>query len=54
MIALRLIEEARAAGCSIEIEDGDLVVEADRDPPAELITSLRRHKAALMAALFAS
>jgi hypothetical protein len=51
MIALRLIEEARAAGCSIEVEDGDLVVEADRDPPAELIASLRQHKAELIAAL---
>jgi hypothetical protein len=51
MIALRLIENASAAGCSIEVEDGDLVVESDRDPPAELIASLRRHKAELIAAL---
>jgi hypothetical protein len=50
MIAHRLIN-ARAAGCSIEVEDGDLVVEADRDPPAELIASLRRYKAELIAAL---
>jgi hypothetical protein len=51
VIALRLIEDAKAAGCSLEIEDGDLVIEADRDPPAELIASLRRHKAELIAAL---
>jgi hypothetical protein len=51
VIALRLIEDARAAGCSLEIENGDLVVEADRDPPAELLASLRRHKAELIAAL---
>jgi hypothetical protein len=51
MIALRLIEDAQAAGCSLEIENGDLVVEADRDPPAELLASLRRHKAELIAAL---
>jgi hypothetical protein len=51
MIALLLIEDARAAGCSIKVEDGDLVVEADRDPPAELIASLRPHKAELIAAL---
>jgi hypothetical protein len=48
MIAHRLIEYARAAGCSIEIEDGDLVVEADCDPPADLIASLRQHKAELI------
>ena len=54
MIALRLIEEARAAGCSIEIEDGDLVVEADHDPPAELIALLRQHKAEVMATLMSS
>jgi hypothetical protein len=51
VIALRLIQDAKAAGCSLEIEDGDLVVEADREPPAELIASLRRHKAELVAAL---
>jgi hypothetical protein len=51
MIAHRLIEDAKAAGCSIEVEGGDLVIEADRDPPAELITELREHKAELIAVL---
>jgi hypothetical protein len=54
MIAHKLIENARAAGCSIEIEGGDLVVEADCDPPADLIASLRRHKAELIAFLLPS
>jgi hypothetical protein len=51
MIAHRLIEDARALGCSIEIEDGALVVEADCDPPPELLASLRQHKADILAAL---
>jgi hypothetical protein len=51
MIAQRLIEDARAAGISIEVEDGDLIVEADRDPPAALLAELRQHKAELIAVL---
>ena len=51
MIADRLIEDVRAAGYSIEIEGGDLVIEADSDPPAELVASLRRHKAEVIALL---
>jgi len=51
MIAQRLIEDARAAGMSIEVEDGDLIVEADRDPPAALLAELRQHKAELIAVL---
>jgi hypothetical protein len=51
MIAQRLIEEARAVGLSIEVEGGDLIVEADCDPPAELLAELRQHKAELLAVL---
>ena len=51
MIAQRLIDDARAAGLSIEVEGGDLIVEADRDPPAGLLAELRQHKAELIAVL---
>src|SRR5258707_9704332 len=51
MIAQRLIEDARAAGFSIEVDGGDLIVEADRNPPAELLIELREHKAELIAFL---
>jgi hypothetical protein len=51
MIAQRLIEDARAAGLSMEVEGGDLIVEADRDPPPELLAELRQHKAELIAFL---
>jgi hypothetical protein len=51
MIAHRLIEDATAAGLSIVVENGDLVVEADCDPPSELIEELRRYKPELLAAL---
>jgi hypothetical protein len=49
MNAHRLIEDVRAAGCSIEVDGGDLIVEADRDPPPELVAELRAHKAELIA-----
>jgi hypothetical protein len=48
MIAQRLIEDARAAGLSMEVDGGDLIVEADRDPPPELLAELREHKAELI------
>jgi hypothetical protein len=51
MIAHRLIEDAKAVGLSIEIDGGDLIVEADRDPPGELIARLRAHKAEVIAFL---
>src|SRR5438874_3552914 len=53
MNAHRLIEDARAAGLSFEVEDGDLMVEAERDPPDALIAELREHKAELIAVLAA-
>ena len=51
MSATRLLETARAAGLSLVVEGGNLVIEADDDPPPELITELRQHKAELIAAL---
>src|SRR3954452_9049565 len=51
MIARRLIEDARAAGLSIEVDGADLIVEADCDPPPELLAELRQHKAELIALL---
>src|SRR5438270_12042360 len=51
MIAQRLIEDARAAGLSIEVEGADLIVEADCEMPPDLLASLRQHKAELIAAL---
>jgi hypothetical protein len=51
MIAQRLLDDARAAGFSIEVEDGDLFVDADCDPPPELIAELRQNKAELLAIL---
>lgn len=51
MIAQRLIEDARAFGLSIEVDGADLIIEADRDPPDELITELRVHKAEVIAFL---
>ena len=51
MIAQRLIEDARAAGLSIEVEGADLIVEADCEMPPDLLASLRQHKAELIAVL---
>ena len=51
MIAQRLIEDARAAGLSIEVDGGDLIVEADGDPPPSLLAELRQHKAEVIALL---
>jgi hypothetical protein len=51
MNAARLLETARAAGLSLVVDGENLIVEADRDPPAELIAELREHKAELMRVL---
>jgi hypothetical protein len=51
VIAQRLIEDARAAGLSIEVEGADLIVEADCEMPPDLLASLRQHKAELIAVL---
>src|SRR5947207_4783725 len=51
MIAQRLIEDARAAGLSIEVEGADLIVEADCEMPPDLLAELRQYKAELIAVL---
>jgi hypothetical protein len=51
MIARRLIEDAQTAGLLLEVDGADLIVEADRAPPAALIAELRQHKAAVIAFL---
>jgi hypothetical protein len=51
MNAAHLLKNARAAGLSLEIDGENLIVEADRDLPAELIAELREHKTELMAIL---
>ena len=51
MIAQRLIEDARAAGLSMEVDGGDLIVEADCEMPPVLLASLRQHKAEVITAL---
>ncbi len=53
MIAQRLIEDARAAGLSIEVEGADLIVEADCEMPPDLLAELRQHKAELISVLAA-
>jgi hypothetical protein len=54
MIARRLIEDARAAGLSIEVDGNDLIVEGDGNLPPELIAELRRHKAEVVALLLST
>lgn len=49
--AARLLETARAAGLSIEVDGDTLVVEIDSEPPAELLAELRAHKPELLAIL---
>lgn len=49
--ARSLLRAARAIGLSLDIAGDDLVIEADRDPPAALLAELQRHKAELLALL---
>ena len=51
MIAHRLIEAAEAARLSLEPEGDRLIVEADGEPPADLVQALREHKAEVIATL---
>jgi hypothetical protein len=46
-----LLQTARAAGLSLAASGNNLVIETDRDPPAELLAELRQHKAELIAVL---
>jgi hypothetical protein len=48
---VRLLEIASAAGLSLIVDGDNLVVEADRDAPPELIIELGQHKAELIAIL---
>ena len=47
--AASLLQTARAAGLSLTVSGENLIVEADRDPPPELIAKLRAHKGELLA-----
>jgi hypothetical protein len=49
--AARLLETARAAGLSFEVDGDRLVVEIDSEPPPELLAELRAHKPELIAIL---
>jgi hypothetical protein len=49
--AAQLLQTACAAGLSLAVAGEDLVVEADRDPPPELLAELRERKAELLALL---
>lgn len=51
-MALRILLRAEAAGVRIHLAgDGTLQMEAATAPPAELVTMLREHRAALLALL---
>ena len=51
MNAAALLDACRAAGVVLQVEGDNLVVEADCDPPADLIDELREHKLELIAAI---
>jgi hypothetical protein len=51
VIADRLIEAAEAARLSLEPEGDRLIVEAEGEPPPDLITALREHKAEVIETL---
>jgi hypothetical protein len=51
MSARSLLDNCRVAGLSIEVDGGDLIVEADGDPPPSLLAELRQHKAEVIAFL---
>ena len=51
MSALTALAMAQAAGVSLAAEGSDLRVEADSEPPADLLAALREHKPELVALL---
>jgi hypothetical protein len=51
MKADRALRAAYAAGVHIEVDDGDLVLEADTAPPDEIVAALFSQKAAIIALL---
>ncbi len=51
MKAARILHAAHAAGVHIEVDKGDLVLEADSAPPDEIVEALFSAKAAIIALL---
>ena len=51
MNAAEALELARAAGVSIEVDGGDLLLEAPDPPPPAVLNELTRHKAEIVALL---
>ena len=51
MSAVETLEAAQAAGVRLSLDGADLVVEANREPPTELLNALRRDKLAILALL---
>jgi hypothetical protein len=51
MNSTRLLDACRAAGLSLQLDGPDLFIEAERDPPSDLIAELRQHKAEVIALL---
>jgi hypothetical protein len=46
-----LLGMAEAIGVTVMVEDSNLILEHDADPPAELVEAFRRHKPDLVSAL---
>lgn len=51
MSAAAVLRVARAAGVDVAAEGGDLALNAENEPPAELLALLAEHKAELLALL---
>lgn len=51
MSARALLEAAAAEGLTLGVEGHSLIIETDRDPPAELLAKLRQHKGEILALL---
>ena len=54
MSAAEALKAARAAGVSLRVDGGDLVLEAFAPPPSAVLDLLSRHKAELVALLRSS
>src|SRR5215207_10108495 len=54
MSAIRLIEAIEAAGCTIAVEGGEIVVRGPHALPPELVAEIRQHRPDLVAALTGS
>ncbi len=48
MSALDVVRVARAAGATLSVDGGSLVIEADNRPPQEVFDGLRAHKAEIL------